>query len=301
MNNTQTDKIQLKLFNDETELPTGKNHVSFSEISNHLECSYRHKLLYIDKLDKDGSSVHTAFGHVLHSALEEYTLTKSMPHMDDLIKDFQKRIGELFFTENAISKETADEFIKIIPEILKQVPKFLDKEFPGWKIISAEDYLFEPIPNQINKYFKGFIDLVIKVPKVVKRSSSLRLSSMKGEVVPGEWEYLILDWKTTGTGWTKQQKESFVKRMQLVLYKFFWSKKTQIDADKINCAFIFLRREASKTGNRVEILSIESGQKELDQALLTLNSSINQIQSKMFIKNKYSCRFCAFAGTKYCP
>ena len=32
--------------------PTGKPHVSFSEIKAWKECSWRHKLIYIDKIDK---------------------------------------------------------------------------------------------------------------------------------------------------------------------------------------------------------------------------------------------------------
>ena len=34
----------------ELKLLTGKPHVSFSEIKDWVECSYRHKLIHIDKL-----------------------------------------------------------------------------------------------------------------------------------------------------------------------------------------------------------------------------------------------------------
>ena len=159
------EKIQLPLFVDKTQLPTGKNHISYSELIDWHECSYRHKLKHVDKLHKFDASIHTIFGHVLHGALETYVVTGKTPSTEECVSEFKEKVGELLFTDRAKTAVEAQEFIDALPHLLEQGPKFLDKEFPGWKLVSAEEQLFEPINGQVNKYFKGFIDLVIKVPK----------------------------------------------------------------------------------------------------------------------------------------
>lgn len=203
------EKMQLPLFVDKTSLPTGKNHISYSELMDWFECSHRHKLKHVMKLYKFDASVHTIFGHVLHSALETYVVTGKTPTAEECINEFKKKVGEILFTDRAVTAETCQEFIEAIPELLEHGPKFLDEEYPGWKLISAEEQLFEPIDGQTNIYFKGFIDLVIKVPKK-KTGLKTRLSGLKGEVVPGEYVYWIIDWKgqrllapiLTPNGWT---------------------------------------------------------------------------------------------------
>lgn len=293
-------KIQLPLFIDPYILPTGKFHLSFSEISDFIECSYRHKLKYVDKLGMDGASIHTAFGNVIHGALEKYTLTGNMPSVEECTLDFQQRLGELLFTEKAVTAEDAKEFIDCIGPMLEQVPGFLDENFPSWKIISAEEKLFEPIEGQTNKYFKGFIDLVIKVPKI-KKGKTTRLSGLKGETVPDEWIYYLLDWKTSNFGWQAAQKRSFEKQMQLVLYKYFWCKKMGVDLKDARCAFAFLKRKARKDGSRTELLPVSVGPRAVEKALIYVHSALNQIQSGRYVKNKMSCRFCSYSGTRLCP
>lgn len=294
------EKIQLPLFEDNTILPTGKYHISFSELSDWFECSYRHKLKHVQKLNFDGPSIHTAFGHVLHGALEEYVKTGKVPSEESCIEELKQKLGELLFTEKAVTAEDAEEFIKAVAPLLEQAPRWLDKEFPGWKLVSAEEYLFEPIPGQVNKYFKGFIDLVIKVPKR-KKGKSTRISGIKGEVVPGEWVYYLIDWKTTNWGWRAEQKRSFLKHMQLIFYKHFWCEKHGIDIKDARCGFAFLKRKPKKDGTRIDILPISVGPKAVEKAMGVLHNCLNQIQAGMHVKNKMSCRFCPYAGTRYCP
>jgi hypothetical protein len=291
---------QLPLFEDETRLPTGKNHISYSELFNWMECSYHHKLKHINKIDLDGASIHTAFGHVVHGALEQYVVTGKMPNVEECIEDFKKRLGELLFTDKAVTAAEAQEFIDAMPNILEQAPKFLDEEFPGWTLVAAEEYLFEPIEGQTNKYFKGFIDLVIKVPKR-RKGKITRLSGLKGETVNGEWVYWLIDWKTTNWGWRAEQKRSFEKQMQLILYKHFWCQKMNVPLKEARCGYGFLRRKPRKDGTRIDVLPISVGPTAVEKALKQLHNALNQIQNKRFIKNKMSCRFCPYAGTVHCP
>lgn len=291
---------QLPLFVDTTMLPTKKYHISYSELSDWYECSHRHKLKHVEKIDMDGPSIHTTFGSLLHDALEQYVKTGKTPPIEEMHEKLKAGIASLMFTERAVSVEDSKEFFDAIEPLLEQAPKWLDEEFPGWKLVSAEEMLFEPIEGQKNKHFKGYIDLVIKVPKR-KKGKGTRLSAIKGEVVPGEWVYWVIDWKTTNWGWRAEQKRSFQKHMQLIFYKHFWCTKHGIDLKDVRCGFAFLKRRPRKDGSRMDILTVSVGPKAVEKAMNVLHDCLNQIQAGMSVKNKMSCRFCKYAGTPHCP
>ena len=50
--------------------PTGKEHISYSEIRNWKECAYRHKLQQIDKIDLFKPSPYLDFGTNVHEGCE---------------------------------------------------------------------------------------------------------------------------------------------------------------------------------------------------------------------------------------
>jgi len=293
-------KTQLRLFEEEDVLPTGKYHISYSELADFMECSYRHKLKHIDKLDPFAGSIHTAFGNAVHTALEQYVLTGEPASVELCETDFKERLEKFLFTKEEVSSADAQEFIDAIPEILSEVPGFLDEQFPGWQLISAEEQLFEPIEGQTNRWFKGFIDLVIKVPKRKSRKKTT-LSGLKGEIIPNEYVYYMLDWKTTGWGWQSKQKRSFQKQLQLALYKSFWCQKTGIDVKDVRTGWVFLKRKPSKNSSRVELLLVSVGPKFLEKADLQLQTALNQIKTRRVSKNKRSCMWCSFKGTMRCP
>ena len=59
--------------------PTGKPHVSYSEVRCWKECSFRHKLLHIDKIDVFKPSPYLDFGTQVHEGCESYLNTKTVP------------------------------------------------------------------------------------------------------------------------------------------------------------------------------------------------------------------------------
>ena len=63
---------------DKLLLPTGKPHVSFSEVSNWSACSYRHKLRYVEGVDLFKPSVYLDFGTAIHAACENFLKTRVM-------------------------------------------------------------------------------------------------------------------------------------------------------------------------------------------------------------------------------
>lgn len=286
----------LPLFIDKTELPTGKNHVSYSEVIDWNECSWRHKLKQIDKIDDgDNGSIHTAFGHSVHYALEEYVLGYKEPKFSfDTVLDEAHNVFLQELEKVKYEGKDAEEWLSSLDELPREVPGWLDKEFPGWETVAAEFYLFEPIVGQVNKYFKGYMDTVIRYPKPARKGST---------VVPGapiEWEYWILDWKTTSWGWDLKKKTDKFKRMQLALYKHHWCTKLGIDFKKVKCGFVLLKRTA-KAGSRCELIEISVGDKTREDALDLVSHMVNSVSKRMFLKNRNSCTYCKFRNTKHCP
>lgn len=287
----------LPLFEDKTLLPTNKHHVSYSEVVCWNECSFRHKLKYIDQIDDgDKGSEHTAFGHAVHTALEQYLLNHKDPKfsydnaIDEAHNEFIKELEVVGY-----KGKDGESFLDALDAIPREVPGWLDTEFPGWETVAAEFYLFEPIEGQTNKFFKGFMDTVIRFPKPPRKGSK-----PKPEGTPVEWEYWILDWKTTSWGWDLKKKTDKFKRMQLALYKHYWCTKLGIDFKQVKCGFVLLKRTA-KPGNRCELVEISVGDKTREDALNLVSEMVNSIGKRMVLKNRNSCTYCKYHNTKWCP
>lgn len=279
---------QLPLFQDKTILPTGKYHISYSEISDFMECSFRHKLKHVDKINLGGGSIHTAFGKALHEAIEDYLRTKKMKDSKEVVKIFHQEIMDLHEEARREAMEAELEFSAVVPDILAQFPEWIDKEFPGWELVEAEHYLFESIKKQTNVHFKGFIDAIIKVPN--KRSKL-------------GYKYVIIDWKTSNWGWKVEQKRDFKKQMQLILYKHYWCTFMNVDIKDVACNFVLLKRTARKSdGSRIEVVPVSVGPKAIENALKKINSAIMQMKRGLITKNRYACKpFCPYANTPWCP
>src|SRR5215469_10120888 len=59
-------------------LLTGKCHTSFSEVRDWDECSFRHKLKYVDKVGENLPGVHADFGTAIHACVENFLKTRSI-------------------------------------------------------------------------------------------------------------------------------------------------------------------------------------------------------------------------------
>jgi len=311
-------KFQLPLFEDKTMLPTGKYHVSYSEISDWLDCSERHKLKHILKISLDKPSIHTEYGRAIHDAMEQYILNRIMPDATTVNAEFDKLLEQIKTEHGVLVSDAEAASFKVSTQaILTGVPKFLDEDFPGWHGHAAELALFESIPGQTNKSFKGFIDTVLRMPRKApktKRNADpdsknppMRLSEMVGssgaapETTGSEFEYYIIDWKTTSWGWAPDKKRDFQKQLQLALYKHFFCKLMNVPLDQVKCGFVLLKRTPRKSdGSCVEYVPVSVGPKTEEKAVAILHDMINQIQTGRTIKNRNSCRYCAYHNTEHC-
>lgn len=270
--------------------PTGKKHVSFSEIKMWKECAYKHKLTHIDKIDVFEPSPFLDFGTAVHEGCESL-VEKKTPNRDKLILDIRNAWQEHGFDDPEwvanqpgwYKYAPVDEWVEWANNMWDDIPAFLDKEFPGWETVKAEEELYEDIEGFDIK-FKGFIDAIIKVPK------------KKGD----GWIYWILDWKTANAyGWKRQKKQDILMTAQLILYKHFWSRKHDIPLNDVRCGFILLKR-GGKPGNMCDIVNVSVGPKSLDKGLKMMRSMIKNVQKQFSLKNRNSCTYCPYKDTEHC-
>lgn len=265
-------------------LPTDKLHVSYSEMMDWVECSWRHKLKHIDKIDKDGPTEHTEFGGTIHDAIEQYLLGNAPLDAEATGK---KVIEVLSALPNF--KGDAQKWAEAVKPIFDELPGFLAENFRNFQVVDAEHQLMESLEKKQNRYFKGFIDGVFKAEKL-----DLRKKNPEPEEV-----YWIIDWKTTDWGWTGEKKRDQHKQMQLVLYKHFWARKNNVPIDKVKCAWVLLKRTA-KPGEHIELVPVSVGEKAIEKALATVYSMIGSVEKQIFTKNRNHCRFCPYLNTEHC-
>ena len=262
-------------------LPTGKHHVSFSEVKTWKECSFRHKLTYIKKIIAFKPSPILEFGTAVHAACEDYLLTRDMKEkicIDHLIKAWKDNEGVENFDNASFKIAERDAMI-----ILSEVPSFLDREFPGWEVIDAEHQLYEQIENHPHA-FKGFIDGVIKCKG--KRDEDLI------------W---ILDWKTSANGWRKEKRSDTMVQSQLALYKNYWLQKNpSFQMKNVRCGFVILKKSA-KLGQHCELFSVSMGEVPIGRSLKVVSSMITMVKKGVAVKNRDNCMWCEYKGTEHCP
>lgn len=271
-------------------LPTGKPHVSFSEVKCWKECTFRHKLTYIDKIEVGEPSPYLPFGTAVHAGCESLIETKQVDR-EKIVAEFKEAWLKSNFDDPAwIAKqpgwykhEPVDKWVEWANNMWNDVLAFLDEEFPGWEIFKAEEELYEDI-DDLQVKFKGFIDGVLKVPN--KKGN--------GHV------YWIIDWKTAQSyGWKREKKQDILMTAQLILYKHFWAKKHGIELEDIRCGFILLKRGA-KPGKICELVPVSVGPKAVEKATKIVRSMISTVRRGFYLKNRDSCTFCSYKGTPHC-
>jgi hypothetical protein len=268
---------------------TNRIHISFSEFSLFNQCGHRHLLEKRLGLLQQPPSIHLYFGNAIHSTIE-------LSLKDNL--SIEKRI-EYFkatFSKDMMDnmRETNDYKFSLHHFLNQgeQILKFLDlnKILDEYDLVSVEEALYE---NIFSKYFfKGFIDLVLQ-NKITKR-------------------YNILDWKTSGEDWdVDKKKKDEIFLCQMRFYKFFWSRKNNIDLDNVDCSYVVLNRLRKKKdpnsypGN-IQTVEINSSRDEIKHSLEKLAKSIKMIHiEKYFPKIKFTlgdrmgCMFCPLKGGKH--
>jgi hypothetical protein len=272
-------------------LPTGKPHVSFSEVKVWKECSYRHKLAYVDKLDTYENNPYADYGTAVHNAIENYLKTKTMDIGACLIEIDSAWVrngyeGEEFKKKMAPHKWWKGEPVEVwqswATTCLEAFPEWIDSEFHEWELVDAEHQLYEPIEGE-DVSFKGFVDCLLKV------------KDKKGKELL--W---VIDWKTTGkAGWLSQKRRDFLATAQVGLYKRYIARKLDLDLKDIRCAYVFLKRGA-KSDKCIDTFAVSVGPKFVEKVDKLVSSMIKNVKKGFAMKNYNSCRFCPFANSEHC-
>lgn len=277
-------------------LPTGKPHVSFSEVKMWKECTWRHKLVHIDKLSEFEPSVHLDYGTILHEGIENFLETRKMDidavlsKLEETWKErgyddpenIQKQVDSAKQQGWTYKHNTISDWKESATNSLKRLPSFMDENFGKWKTIEAEHQLYEDIKGSEGAKFKGFIDALI-------------LSE-----VDGKKKAWIIDWKTSSArGWNKQKRQDFLMQAQLMLYKSFWSEKMSLKSSDISCGFVLLKKN-TKEEKSVELIKISAGPVVMERSQKLVRSAIKGMKAGIAMKNRDACRFCEFKDTVHC-
>jgi len=255
-------------------------HISYSELKTWAECAWKHKLIYIDRVNKFVGNEYTAFGRALHT-LCEHTIEDKIQEedYDDFFEIvFEKELMDLLRKNVELNEKMTNDMLdqakKIAPQIIPQVVS----KFQNYEVFSVEERLYLDIPELENCKFKGFIDLVLKTE---------------------DGKYHIIDWKTCSWGWDAKKRSDKYVTYQLTLYKKFFCLKHNIDPKLVETHFALLKRTAKK--DNVEIFRVTSGPRKVENATNLLIKAVRSIFNKAHFKNRGSCSYCEFRNTEHCP
>jgi len=275
--------------------PTGKAHISYSEIKTWHECPKKHKLMYVDKIQTFVDNPYSDFGTIVHEEIESFLKNKSI-NFERVYAKLDKEWQEKKYDSKEYIKkitmereqngwkyvhEPLDQWKESAKNILSEFPDFINNEFPGWELICAELELYEDIKESEIK-FKGFVDCVITVP-------------YKGKKV-----FWVIDWKTTGKGgWFFTKRKEFISLAQIGLYKSFLAKKIGVSLRDIRVGYVFLKRGA-KLGKTCELLKVSVGPKFVDKTDNLIKRMIASVKKGISLKNPNGCKFCPYRNTEHC-
>ena len=249
-------------------------HISFSALKDWNYCAWYHKLTRVDKIGGFEGNAYTAFGNAIHEVCEKKLLKEEVSEDDLFIERFEHFLGELSEEQDSkLVEEMREQGKAILPEIEDALTEY----FGEYEVLGSEIPLDESIEDEDEYIFKGYIDGVVATP---------------------DGKVHIFDWKTCSWGWDAKRRNSPMTTYQLTLYKHYFARKMKIDPKNIETHFALLKRTSKK--GRVEFFRVTSGPRKTENALKLLRKALYNIKNKRYIKNRLSCRSCAFNKTEHC-
>jgi len=285
---------------------TNQKSISYSQTLSYSTCPHQWSLTYVKKLKIQKPSIHLIFGTALHEVMQAWLtelydgMVKKSNEMD-LSGMLYDRLFDLYtqekdnYGQHFSSSEQLSEFHKDGTEILEYVRKKRSSYFGTkyYKLVGVEIPLIHEIAN--NVFFKGYIDIVLYDQQ--------------------EDKYIILDIKTSTSGWNEYAKKDDKKLAQLLLYKEFLARQFNLDVDKINVKYFIVKRKVPADpdypamGRRVQEFAPPSGKIKRGQATTALTKFIEDAfdSNGKYIDKEYdkkpsksNCMFCDFKGTEHC-
>lgn len=273
--------------------------ISFSQFSQYSTCPHQWALNYIHKHQQYTPSIHTVFGTALHETVQAWldvlyksTISKANEMdlngllMDRMRKIYKKEKYKVNWKDFSTSKEML-EFYKDGTNILKHLVSKRSEYFSKKKTYLAG--IEAPLVFELKKdlYFNGFIDMVFYDESFDR--------------------FLLVDLKTSTSGWNSYQKKDEIKTSQLLLYKYFFSETFNVPIESIDVEFMVVRRKINEeldfVPKRVQRVVPASGKIKMGKVKTLIKEFVNnafdqdgKYQKKSFPTNpsKSNCRFCPF-------
>jgi hypothetical protein len=185
--------------------------------------------------------------------------------------------------------EFLEQGYQIIDELIMRIIN-RKKYFPKFYTLQGIEI---PIDTEIQKgvNFIGFVDIILKNKET--------------------GHYKVIDLKTSGTGWTKWQKQDPNKTSQVLLYKMFYAQKLGVPLDHVDVEFLILRRMIPEYGyvnSLLQTFTPSHGKVSCKKTYGQLKEFVNNSFDKEgnYIKdkdnyplnagpNKKNCKWCEFA------
>jgi len=250
-------------------------HISYSELKNWSECTWRHKLIYLDRIESFQGSEHTCYGTAVHDTVEHMLLGEPIEPYEHFNNVFNEELRKAEILEDTeLCKDMRQQVIGTFELIKPALDEYFSSK-DGWSLVATEQDLMERVNDSYK--FKGFIDLILK---------------------DGQGHYHIIDWKTCSWGWNARKKNDILYTRQLVLYKHFYAQKLGVSLRAVSTHFGLIKRTAKK--NRIELFRVTSGERKTKNSLDFLDKALYNIKNGRYIKNKLSCKFCPFVNTEHC-
>ena len=249
-------------------------HISFSALKDWNFCAWYHKLTRIDGIGGFEGNAYTAFGNAIHEVCEKKLLKEEINEDDLFLERFEHFLKQL---DEEQDQKLVSDMREQGKQILPEIEDALEDYFGDYEVLGSEIPLDENIEDEDEFVFKGFIDGVVATP---------------------DGKVHIFDWKTCSWGWDAKRRNSPMTTYQLTLYKHYFARKMDIDPKNIETHFALLKRTSKK--DRVEFFRVTSGPRKTENALKLLKKALYNIKKKRYIKNRLSCRFCAFNKTEHC-
>tara|TARA_R110000823_G_scaffold19652_2_gene60709 strand:- start:477 stop:1439 length:963 start_codon:yes stop_codon:yes gene_type:complete len=282
---------------------TGQKNISYSQMSMFHRCPHQWELAYKEKLQVYKESIFTSFGTSFHEVIQEYfekfynDSVKSADEMDletllntqmksNYAEGKEKNGGEHFSTAKELG-EFYEDGVQIFREFKKRRSNYISKK--GWHLAGIEiPIMLTPEEEYENTLFKGFIDAVLYHEETET--------------------FKIIDFKTSTRGWNANAKKDIMKQNQLILYKEFFSRQFNVPKEKIDVAFIIVKRKIYEKSDfpqpRISEFRPLSGPIKTKKAVNLVKDFITECFNTdgSYKDNTYpkvpsqsNCRYCPFA------
>lgn len=251
--------------------------ISYSNISTYVGCPHQWFKHYIQGLRVKKGSIDTIYGTAIHEAIQQYLkwYYETPGSTKELQSNKQATINKyvMYFInrlqENKTIEQTQDSSLIIFDEQVEQYAKFgldlLTQFIPNTsKFFKKKDTMLFGIEVQLNQKmdwsqinFCGYLDIVLYNKKDDK--------------------YKIIDLKTSRRGWSDREKNDIVKRLQLQLYKYFFSRKMNIPMKNIQTQFLILKKQLFECKYKLSRLQ----RYQPPSSDVTINKSVQYVKSIM--------------------